>query len=57
VNPPLTPLRHRIDQSDTFVPTTPVDTLIMEHAKINVSEIEVVTIIDLRAEVFLPTLC
>jgi hypothetical protein len=29
----------------------------MEHAKINVSEIEVVTIIDLRAEVFLPTLC
>jgi hypothetical protein len=54
VNPPPPPLRHRIDQSNTFVPTGLVETLIKEPAKINIFEREVVTITDLGVEEFMP---
>jgi hypothetical protein len=52
VNPPPPPLRCRLDQSDTFVPTGPVKIINMEPAETNTSSPEVVTISYLGAEDF-----
>jgi hypothetical protein len=54
VNPPPPPLRCRLDQSNTFVPTGLVETLIMEPTEINVYEPEVVMVTDLGDEEFAP---
>jgi hypothetical protein len=52
VNPPLPPLRHRLDQTDTFVPTGPVETIDTEPTETNASAPEVVSISDLEVEDF-----
>jgi len=53
VNSLLSSLRHRIDQTDTFVPTGPVDIVEMEPVETNTSASKVTKILDLEDEGFI----
>jgi hypothetical protein len=52
LNPPPPPLRHQLDQSDTFVLIGLVETIDMKPIETNASSLEVVTISDLGVKDF-----